>query len=55
LAVAPGSSLAEFRMNANSDATWMNAATNGFKKLKPARIMPTVSTAIVPAKYCQMI
>ena len=31
-------------MNVSSDATWMNAASNGFKKPNAASALPSVST-----------
>src|SRR6202030_2706781 len=46
---------AELRMNVISDATWMNAARSGFRKPRLASMMPTVSTAIVATKFCQMM
>jgi hypothetical protein len=47
---APDNNLAEFIMNASSDATWMNAASSGFRNPKAASPTPAASTARVPAK-----
>ncbi len=46
----PGNSLAEFRIKASSEETWMKAANNGFSSPTAARPMPMLSTASVPAK-----
>ena len=50
-----GSSRAELRMNTSSETTWMPAASSGLRKPKAANTMPSVSTPIVPAKFCQMM
>src|SRR5258708_39456139 len=41
---------AELRMNANSDPTWISAATIGASIPKNARTIPMVSTLMVPKK-----
>jgi hypothetical protein len=42
-------------MNANSDDTWMKAATRGLRKPNAAIPTPMLSTATVPTKFCMMM
>ena len=51
----PGNSLAELRMKASSEETWMKAANNGFSIPTAASAMPMLSTASVPAKLNQAV
>ena len=50
-----GKSRAELRMNVNSEVTWINAASSGFKKPNAASPTPTASTARVPKKLNWMM
>lgn len=50
-----GNKRAELRMNVSSDATWMNAAINGFNGPAAASTTPIPSTAKVPAKLKRII
>lgn len=43
-----GSRRVEFRINVNSDATWMNAASRGLRKPAAAKPIPIASTMSVP-------
>jgi len=52
---ARGTSLAEFKMNAISDDTWMKATSSGLSRPKAARPMPTPSTPSVLAKFRKMV
>ena len=50
-----GRSLAEFKMNAISEETWMKAARSGFRNPKAAMPTPMLSTTNVPTKFCMMV
>ena len=50
-----GKRRAELRMNTSSETTWIPAASKGLRNPNAASTMPRASTAMVPAKFCQMV
>jgi hypothetical protein len=50
-----GNSLVELRIKANSEVTWMKAASDGFKYPKTDIPTPMQSTTRVPTKFCVMM